>query len=82
MKTNDTPEFRRAIRAVLLGDDGISIESEGTIYIRSLEGPYIAAGTLSLDGGIEAETEFETDIESAIDWFVSERKRLNHGRVW
>ena len=73
------PEFRSNLRKLLLADDGISIESEGAIYIRSLEGPDICTGILGHDGAIEHETEFGTDIESAIDWFVAERKRLNHG---
>jgi hypothetical protein len=79
MVLSNENSFRDHIRHVLLADDGLSVESEATIYIRSLEGGMICAGTLAHDGAIESEREFGTDIDTAIDWFVAERKRLSHG---
>jgi hypothetical protein len=78
----DIDEFRAALRTLLLSDDGISIESEGTVYVRSLEGNYFAAGILSANGGIESEEDCDSDIDRAISFFIEERQRRNHGSAW
>lgn len=81
MRKATKPNFRVYLRNVLLADDGLSIESEATVYIRSLEGGLICCGLLSDDGDIELEYEFGKDVDAAIDWFVSERDKLNHGAI-
>ena len=75
----DQAEFREAITRLLNADDGLSIESEGTVYIRSLEGGLIVAGILADDGAILSEREFGPDTDSAIDYFCVERAARNHG---
>ena len=77
---HDKDKFYEALKTVLLSDYGLSLESEGTVYVRSLDGEY-AAGLLADDGAIEYEKEFEDDIDSAIRFFIEERQKRNHGSV-
>ncbi|WP_145226076.1 hypothetical protein [Gimesia algae] len=74
-------EFRDTIKILLQSDDGIAIESEGTVYIRSLEGCQIVAGILGDAGGISYEKEFAENIDVAIEYFCAERNLRNHGSV-
>jgi hypothetical protein len=78
----DLDLFKQSLKNILQSDDGLSIESEGTVYIRSLEGNNIVAGILDDDGGIERETEFNENIDDAIEYFISQRAKLNHGSAW
>ena len=68
-----------AIRHVLRADAGISIESEGTVYVRSLEGNTFCAGLIGEDGYIRYEKEYGIDVDGAIDWFLRKRTELRHG---
>ena len=70
---HDENKFRECLKTILLSDYGLSIESEGTVYVRSLDDDTIAAGILADDGGIEHEQEFGSDIESALDYFLKAR---------
>lgn len=79
---HDLSSFRDTLRAILEADDGLAVESEGTVYVRSLEGKCYVAGILSNDGSIEKEFHFESDIEAAIDYFLEQRGIRNHGSVW
>ena len=74
----DLNSFKQALKNILLSDDGFSIESEGTVYVRSLENNNIVAGILDDDGRIESEIEFNENIDDAIEYFISERGKLNH----
>ena len=70
----DREQFKSSIKEVLCADDGLSIESEGTVYVRSLEGEYYCAGILANDGGIEMEHEYEEDLDAAVEYFLTERE--------
>ena len=78
----DLKTFKQCIKNILLSDDGLSVESEGTVYIRSLEGDQIASGIWDDEGSIESEILFNDRIDDAIEYFISERERLNHGSEW
>jgi hypothetical protein len=78
----DIQKFRDCLKIILRSDDGLSLESEGTVYIRSLEGENFSAGILSDDGDIESEEVFDSDIDSALDYFLKERDKRNHGSEW
>ncbi|WDE02601.1 hypothetical protein [Thalassomonas actiniarum] len=67
--------FEESIKSVLEQAQGISIESEGSIYVRSTEGNNYFAGHVSSDGAVSEEVEFGSDIDKAISYFMSERKK-------
>lgn len=75
-------QFIENLKQVLSTDDGLSVESEGTVYVRSLEGDSYAVGILSDDGAIDEEVEFKSDLDGAIRWFLAERERRGHGSEW
>lgn len=64
----DKEKFNKAL-SVVLQADGLSLEAGAEIYIRSLEGPYWCVGTLDKYGDIKDETEYENDLEGALDHF-------------
>lgn len=66
------------MKLILSSMDGLSIESEGTLYVRSLGGGAIAAGFLDDEGTISEEHDFGEDVAAAIDFFWEKRIELNH----
>ncbi|MBU2709255.1 hypothetical protein KCM76_24885 [Zooshikella marina] len=72
-------DFKDAIKVVLQHEQGIVIESEGSIYIRSTEGENYCSGYESPDGKISEEVEFGSDLDKAVDYFLSKRQKENHG---
>ncbi len=75
----DDMAFRMSLRAVLEADQGLAIQSEATVYIRSLEGGLVVAGILADDGAIIEEFEFGCNVDAAIEYFCTERSRRCHG---
>lgn len=71
----------KALVALLKGQEGLSVESEGAVYVRVLEGEIYAAGVIGDDGEIETEREFDGDLDGAIRYFITERRRRNHGNA-
>ena len=71
--------FKEALKAVLEQEQGISIESEGSVYVRSTEGKNYCAGFESPDGEVSEEFEYGSDIDKAVDYFLSNRDKENHG---
>lgn len=77
----DIDSFKNSVKLILQSEDGLCLESEGNIFIRTTEGDNFFAGYLCLDGGIEEEIEFGDDIDAAIEYFLEERKKQNHGAI-
>jgi hypothetical protein len=72
-------KLRKAIETVLRSADGMTIESEGNVYIRSLEGENYVAGIEYYGQQDDEEIEYGSDITSAINYFFAKRNEENHG---
>jgi len=64
----DKPSFNISLARILL-EEGLSLDADGLVFIRSLEGDFWCVGYLADDGGIESETEFPGDLDGAIAYF-------------
>lgn len=72
-------KLREAIETVLRSAEGMTIESEGNVYIRSLEGENYVAGIEYYGEQDDEENEYGDDIKSAINYFFEKRDQENHG---
>ena len=75
-------QFIENLKQVLSSDDGLLVESEGAVFVRSVEGDNYTAGILCDAGGIDDKIEFESDLDGAIRWFLAERGKRGHGSEW
>jgi len=73
--------IKEAVKAVLASDNGMGVESqEGALYVRSLEGAQYVTGGYGSDGEIEWETEYDADLDAAVDEFLKLRNAAKHRR--
>ncbi len=64
----DKSSFNKSL-ARILQEEGLSLDADGLIFIRSLEGDFWCVGYLDDEGGIKSETEFPEDLDGAISHF-------------
>ena len=73
--------LEEAVIIVLKADDGLEVESEGTLYVRTLIGGKYVVGEKGLYEHIDWERKYGTDLRSAVDRFLAVRKKQTHGRA-
>ena len=64
----DKQSFNTSLARVLL-EEGLSLDADGQVFIRSLEGDFWCVGYLNSEGKIDSETEFSGDLDGAISYF-------------
>jgi len=73
--------IRDAVKAVLASDAHMCVESEGSLYVKSLEGAHYITGERGLFDKIEWETDHGADLDAAVDRFLDLRALRNHGKA-
>ncbi len=73
---DDKNKFAAALKIILL-EDGLSLEADADIYIRSLEGEQFCVGTLDKNGCIDEETLYEGEPDEAVNKFIEMVEQRN-----
>jgi len=74
-------QYKKAVQFLLENDHGLSIQSDGTIYIRSLEGDKICVGRVDIEYGIKEEKVYTNDFDSAFQHFFTMKVNERLGSI-